>query len=253
MQLATFARHGQTGARIAEQLREVVTEHDQRAPRSQQTALGPSEIGEPCPAALARKLMGEQRVNARSDPWPAIVGTATHAWLAEAFHAANQRLGRIRYLVETRVQIRAELAGSCDCYDADHGGVAIDHKVVGETAMRSYKRDGPSAQYRAQIHLYGMGLANLGLPVSTVAIAFYPRGGMLSGLHVWTEPYDPAVAQAALDRHDQILEAACALGLDHTPGNYAHLPIVTGHRCTFCPYFSPGVEIGRACPGHMPQ
>lgn len=252
MQLSTYASTATAANRIGDQLRHEVRAHNEDAPRSQQRALGPSEIGEPCAAALARKQMQEPRVNSRSDPWPSIVGTATHAWLAEAFTAANERLGRIRYLVETRVTVREGLTGSADLYDADDGGTVIDHKIVGETSMRTYKREGPSAQYRSQIHLYGRGLINLGLPVSTVAIAFFPRGGMLSGLHVWSEPFDPAVAEAALARHDQILEAACALGVDEHPERYAEFPTQTGHRCTWCPFFSPGSEVGRACPGHMP-
>ncbi len=251
MQLATYAPNSSTATRIGDGLRHAVLAHNANAPRSRQTALGPSEIGEACAGSLARKLMGEPHINTGSDPWPSIVGTATHAWLADAFTTANNQLGRVRYLVETKVTPRAGLSGSCDLYDVDNGGTAIDHKIIGETAMRSYKRDGPTPQYRAQIHLYGLGLVNLGLPVSTVAIAFYPRGGMLSGMHVWTEPYDPAVAHDALARHDQILEAACALGVDEHPENYVHIPTQPGHRCTWCPFFSPGAEVGRACPGHM--
>ncbi|SEG90865.1 hypothetical protein SAMN02982929_05328 [Saccharopolyspora kobensis] len=251
MQLATFSTATARGEHpAADTLRQVIRGHDQLAPRSLQSSLGPSEIGEPCPRRLAYRLMGEQRVNTGSDPWPAIVGTAVHAWLAEAFLAANTWLGRIRYLVETRVTIREGLSGSCDLYDVDTARV-IDHKVVGETAMREYKRNGPPQQYRAQAHLYGVGLARLGLPVSEVCLAFYPRGGMLAGLHVWAEPFDPAIAAEALARHDRVLEAACALDVDRHPDHYGHIPAATGHRCTWCPWFAPGTPVGATCPGHM--
>lgn len=253
MQLATFAPAADKQEHpLADELRTVVRDHDARDPRSLQLSLGPSEIGEPCAGRLARRLMDEPQVNTSADPWAAYVGTAVHARLADAFTAANERLGRIRYLVETRVTVRDGLSGSADLYDVDRALVG-DHKILGESSMREYKRSGPPSNYRAQAHLYGVGFARLGLPVREVAIAMYPRGGMLAGLHVWSEPFDPAIADAALERHDAILEAACALDVDRKPGNYSHIPTEPGHRCTFCPFWKPGVEIGAACPGHMPK
>ncbi|MCP2261059.1 hypothetical protein LX15_004779 [Streptoalloteichus tenebrarius] len=236
---------------LADTLRHVITTAAHTAPRSLQVALGPSEIGEPCARRLAYRLMDERRVNGGGDPWASIVGTAVHAWLAEACRAENDRLGRIRYLVEQRVEIRPGVAGSCDLYDADEATV-IDHKVLGETTMRLYKRGGPPDQYRAQAHLYGLGLARLGLPVRRVALAMYPRAGLLSGLHLWSEPYDPAVADAAIARHDQILEAACALDVTDHPERYQHIPRTASRRCRYCPWYRPGADTGATCPGDTP-
>ncbi|GAA0638062.1 hypothetical protein GCM10010174_69880 [Kutzneria viridogrisea] len=251
MQLATFAAAPEPGDHpLAAGLRQVVIDTDRHAPRSVQVALGPSEIGEPCARKLAYRLMDETRTNADSDPWAAIIGTAVHAWLADAFEAANTRLGRIRYLVERRVEVRPGLTGSCDLFDADTMTV-IDHKVVGTTKMREYRLQGPPPHYRAQAHLYGVGYANLGLPVREVALAFYPRGGLLSGLHVWSEPFDPAIAQAALDRHDQVLALVDTLDVERNPANYRHLPATPSHGCTYCPWFKPGTDTGRGCPGHL--
>lgn len=251
MDLATFT-HTPTEHDLAEVIRDVVRDAGRLAPRSQQRAVGPSEVGQPCARRLAYRLMNEPQVNTSSDPWAAIVGTAVHAWLADAFTAANDRLGRIRYLVEQRVEIRPGLTGSCDLYDADTATV-IDHKVVGESRMSEYKRNGPPSQYRAQAHLYGYGYARLGLPVREVALAFYPRGGMLAGLYVWSEPFNPAIAEAALARHDQILEAACSLGVDEHPENYRAIPTSPSHACNWCPWFKPGADTGTTCPGHLPE
>ncbi|WP_263251610.1 PD-(D/E)XK nuclease family protein [Saccharopolyspora rosea] len=250
MQLATFTRTEPVDHPLAEQLRQVVRDADRFAPRSLQMALGPSEIGQPCARRLAYRLMDERRVNTGSDPWAAIVGTAVHAWLAAAFEAVNDRLGRIRYLVEKRVEIRPGLTGSCDLYDADTATV-IDHKVVGPTSMKEYRRSGPPPAYRVQAHLYGVGYTRLGVPVREVAVAFYPRSGLLSGLHVWSEPFDPAVAEQALQRHDQVLEAACALDVDRHPEGYRKLPTDPSHACNYCPWFKPGPDTGATCPGHM--
>jgi len=239
-----------TTSPLADDIRGVVIEAARRAPRSQQVALGPSEIGAACSRQLAYKLMHHTQTNSGSDPWPSIVGTAVHSWLADAFLAANDRLGRIRYLVEQRLTIRAGLIGTCDLYDADRGMV-IDHKVPGTTSMARAKKDGPPPTYRVQAHTYGYGFAQLGLPVRDVALALYPRGGMLAGLWIWSEPYDENIALQALSRHDAILEAVTALDVESHPERYREIPRVTGHACTYCPFWKPGRDTGDGCPGHL--
>jgi hypothetical protein len=254
MQLATFTTTAERDEHpLTPELRDVIVAADQNAPRSLQVALGPSEIGEPCARRLAYRLMDEARVNTGSDPWAAIVGTSVHAWLADAFLATNTRLGRIRYLVEQRVEVRPGLEGSCDLYDVDRAAV-IDHKVVGPTNLRAYRINGPPEQYRIQGHAYGMALSRLGLPVREVCLAFYPRSTDLSDLHVWSQLYDPDVITAALARHDQILELAVRLDVEHQPGNYQLIPRKPEHRCHWCPWFRPGPETdGSTCPGDNPS
>ncbi|HEX5119814.1 MAG TPA: hypothetical protein VFW65_31905 [Pseudonocardiaceae bacterium] len=251
MNLTAYAAPPLTPPRgVADEIRSIVTDAARHAPRSLQTALGPSEIGEPCARKLAYRLMRHTETNAGSDPWPSIVGTAVHAWLADAFLAANDKLGRIRFLVEQRVTIRPGLVGTCDLYDFDREMV-IDHKVPGTTSMATAKRNGPSPGYIAQIHLYAYAFAQLGLPVRDVALALYPRGGLLSGLWMWTAPYDQSIARQALARHDAILEAAVALDVEQRPGHYREFPKVVGHACTYCAFWKPGRDSGDGCPGHL--
>jgi hypothetical protein len=140
--------------------------------------------------------------------------------------------------------------GHCDLFDVDTLTV-IDHKVVGAEKHREYKRNGPGMRYRSQAHLYGKGWAHLGLTPKEVAIAFYPRGGLLSGLYVWSEPYDPSIADAALQRMDAITEAAVVLDVEHHPERYAMFEAETGHHCTYCPWLQPGSDTGKGCPGHL--
>lgn len=254
VELATFARTDDRTPHnhpVADMLREHITTAANRAPRSLQVSVGPSEVGEACARRLAYRLMDERRYNTTADPWASIVGTATHAWLAEAFTETNRRLGRIRFLVEQRVLVTDGLIGSCDLYDADTATV-IDHKVVGATTMKEYVRNGPSSQYRIQAHCYGKGFHRLGLPVQNVAIAFYPRSGQLAGLHVWSEAFDETVADAALDRLWKITEAVDTLGVEYHAERYAFIPATPGHSCTWCPWFQPGAAVGVTCPGHMP-
>lgn len=251
MELGTFAAaRAVTEHALAPVIRDVVRTADQQSHRSLQVALGPSEIGDPCARKLAYRILDHRRTNTDSDPWAAIVGTAVHAWLADAFLAANTRLGRARWLVETRLEIRPGLTGSCDLFDADTMTV-IDHKVLGVTTMRRYTSEGPPPGYVAQAHLYGLGWHRLGIPVRDVALAFYPRSGLLSGLRLWSQPWDPAVAQAALDRHDSILAVADALGCEREPRAYTEIPRTPGHACTYCAYLQPGPDTGDGCPGHL--
>lgn len=251
--LALFTPSNNTEANqdgLAGLLAAVVRAADAAAPRSQQTRIGPSELGHACPRRIAYRLMGQPAVNSGGDPWPAIVGTATHSWLAEAFHARNQALGWERFLVEQRVDIREGLSGTVDLFDREQG-LVIDHKLVGQSAMRSYTTHGPPQAYRRQIQLYGYGLAAAGHDVTHVALALYPRGGMLSGLRTHVEDFDPTVAEAALARHDDILAAAAALDVDEHPEHYRHIPAQPSHACTWCPWFAPGADTGATCPGQL--
>jgi hypothetical protein len=199
--------------RLADDLRAMVIEHDAAADRSQQTDLGPSEIGSPCTRCLARAVLGKRIERLDRDNWCANIGTAVHAWLADAAERSNLRHG-MRWAQEMRVYPSTSLmpsGGSLDLWDARTNTV-VDHKCVGEMQRRKIKAEGPKPAYRVQSHLYGLGLTNAGVRVDNVALAIWPRGGRLRDLYVWTEPYDEAVAMAALDRFQTIRDLALTHG-----------------------------------------
>lgn len=248
MELASFVAPTRDEHPIAGALRQAVLDQSNLAPRSLQTALGPSEYGETCARKLAYRLMGETKTNTDSDPWASIIGTATHAWLADALEADNQRAGELRWLVERRLEVRPGLEGSCDAYYVPRHAV-VDHKVVGPAKLREYKVSGPSEQYRKQVHIYGKGYARLGLPVREVAIAFYPRAGQLSGLHVWSEPFNEAIADEAINRVDTLLQLIVQLQVDDHPEHYKAIPRTPSRGCLYCPWMRPGPDTGSACPG----
>lgn len=249
MKLATFTEPDQGHHPLKAKLAEAVLTFEANRPRSLQKALGPSGYGEPCCRRIAYQLLDEPIVNPGGDPWPSIIGTAAHAYIADALLDANTRTASLTWLVEQRLKMRNGLQGSCDAYHVPTATV-IDHKVVGTDKHRQYRLNGPSEQYRIQVHLYGYGYTQLGLPVSEVAIAFYPRAGVLSGLHVWSEPYDQTVAVAAMDRVDNILDVACALDVEHHPENYIAIPRHASRNCLYCPWMRPGDDTGRTCPGN---
>lgn len=180
-------------SRYAAELRRVVVEHAARAPRSLQLHLGPSELGVVCDRQVAGKMAGLPSTNHVMDPWPSVVGTAIHAWLAEAFTADNARHNLLRWVAEQRVTPHDNHPGTADLYDAVEQTV-VDHKCLAESSMAKIRAaGGPPRHYVVQLLLYGLGYRRLGLPVRRVALAAYPRqASSLDGLYVWEREYSPA-------------------------------------------------------------
>lgn len=192
------------GVRYARELRGVVTRQATLAPRSQQVHLGPSELGVECDRQVVGKLAAERRTNHVSDPWPSIVGTAVHAWLALAFQDENVRERMLRWVTEVRVTPHPDYPGHADLYDAWEQAV-VDWKVLGATSLSKIKSvKGPSRKYKVQLILYGAGFRALGLPVKRVVLAALPRtAATLDGMYVWDhvlQPEDDDLVRAVLDR-----------------------------------------------------
>jgi len=228
-----------TPAVLADPLRNdllaMIRTRDDATPRHMQKALGPSDVSTPCMRKLAYAMMDEPGSNPPFDPLPSIIGTAVHAWLESAARHANQVLGRVRWLTETRVEVAPGLSGSCDLYDMDTGTV-IDWKVVGTPRLRMYRKD-PGRPYKTQVYLYGRGFENMGLPVNKVAIAFVPRGATLHSLHVWSADYDPKVADWALAQRETVIGLLDDLDVGRHPERYAWIP-ATQSDCVFCPWYA---------------
>lgn len=221
-------------------------------PRSQQTRIGPSELGHPCDRWMSHKLAGSPEVNTRQSPWLPTIGTAVHTWLRDVFSYANLpaiKAGQPpRWLLEQQVSVGTvdgvDITGHCDLYDTVTATV-VDWKVVGKTRLDKYKRTGPGPQYRVQGHAYGRGWVRGGHDVDTVAIVFLPRNGELTETVWWAEPYDEQVALAALARAEVIGMTNVALGADAP-----QFQSTTDWNCGYCDYFRMGAtDLSRACPG----
>lgn len=233
----------------------IIADADAGAARSQQRLIGPSEIGEPCDRFVAYKLLDVDPVNTGRDNWLANLGTAMHAWLADAFSADNT-VTPGRWLIEQRVWLNDALSGSCDLYDTWTGTV-IDHKLLGTTSLRKIRNDGPPPKYMAQLHLYGYGHARAGRDVTTVVLACYPRNDNLAGefggqkLLTWSAPYDPQIARDALDRIASITATATVLDVTGHPERWPLIPAKPGDDCKYCPFFAPANTTANqsGCPG----
>jgi len=234
----TFTAPGNRETALADLIRAVIANRNANAPRSRQKKIGLSEVGEPCTRKLAYKLFDIEQTNKFTDPWSAISGTAIHAWLAEAFSAEPER-----YLVEQYVKINDKLGGTCDLYDRKEAMI-IDHKCVGASAMKSRKRDGMTPIQRVQINLYGLGMENAGEKVDFVALAFYPLGGRLDGMHTIVEPYNRQLALDSVERLGNIERLIQAIDPKIHPENFKQnfiqIPKVTSYMCIYCPWYLPG-------------
>lgn len=217
-------------------LKAVVRDHDANKPRSLQTSIGPSDAGVDCVRRLGYKLSATPKVNNSTDPWAAIVGSAVHQWLDQAFVGDRWRR-------DVKVTLPGYMSGSADLVDTETRTV-IDHKVLGATSLKRYRDLGPSNQYKTQIQLYAAGLEIAGTPVDTVALAFWSRSGFLRDAWLWTAPYDREVVNQALARIDAIKTVLAAGGVTALPS--------TDDHCTWCPYYLPAAtNLSEACPGHI--
>ena len=225
-------------------------------PRSLQTRIGPSEVGNPCDRRIGYTLLGTPK-RERGDAWKPTVGTAVHTWLADALDADDTTRvidaggmiadAQLTWLTEQTVTVGylddgTPITGSFDAYHQPTGTV-IDHKIVGVASLRDKKANGPGQQYRTQAHLYGAGLLMAGHPVTTVAINFLPQNGNLTDGHWWSEPFDISVAAAAITRlrtiHAHISSTGSVEGLTAREA-----------WCSFCPFHSPGsTDLQAGCPG----
>lgn len=240
-------------ARYASELRRVVHEHAARNPRSLQVHLGPSELGSICDRQVAGKFAGLPHTNHVADPWPSVVGTAVHAWLADAFAGDNTRHG-LRWVPERRVIPHPDHAGTADLYDGQELAV-VDHKCLGESSMAKVRsKAGPPIRYQVQLLLYGKGYRNLGLPVRRVALAAYPRtASTLDGLYVWEREARPD--------DDELLEEVFKLtrirrqwGAEIQSGQMTLNDVPArpdSDECYFCPFYRPqsARDNGPGCPG----
>jgi hypothetical protein len=234
----------------------VVRRATERAPRSLQVHLGPSEIGVECDRQVVGKLLRLPSTNHVSDPWPSFVGTAVHAELAAAFEQDNAATGVHRWFTETRVEPHPNHRGTADLYDAVEQAV-LDHKCLGESSMAKVRAGKIPRKYRRQLFLYGLGYLRAGRPVRRVALIAYPRtGSSLDGVYVWETPFDgQAVAELAETFMDMDRRNKMAAGVRDGAYQWRGIPMAPDDdECYFCPFYRPQAarDGGEGCPGPRP-
>ncbi|MCU1613737.1 MAG: hypothetical protein JWO98_1277 [Frankiales bacterium] len=240
---------------IAERIGQFIIDADANSARSQQTAIGPSEVGEPCERQLSYKMLAWPETNDNRDPIAAIIGTGFHMWMAEKFEARQSDIGNgPRYRIEEKVTVRegytdaASLRGSADLFDR-LTALNYDWKLVGASSHDKYRRQGPGEKYRIQAHLYGLGQENAGQAPKRVVVVFVGRYHELK-VHVWSEPYDRQIALDALARLDRIRDRVMELDPEANPERWESIPIPDKPNCRFCAWIKPGsTDLSQGCPG----
>lgn len=241
------------GAGYALELRGVVLEHASQAPRSLQVHLGPSEIGIACDRQVAGKLAGLVPTNHVADPWASIVGTAIHAWLADAFMANNVRHGD-RWLVEFKVVPHPEHSGTGDLYDFRHQSV-VDHKALGDTSMTKLKTKGPPIHYQVQLLLYALGFRKLGLPVGRIVLVAWPRTkSSLDTMYVWEKLITAEEDRLLTEVFDRLsVRKVYAAAIKAGQMRFRDVPAEPDDdTCFWCPFWRPETDQGTSdigCPG----
>lgn len=226
-----------TGIRAAlvDAVHDITDDH----PRTQQRALGPSQIGEPCARQIAYRMSPHPMVSGRRhDPWPSFLGTAGHARLDEALQAQNRKAGRQIWLTESRTYIPGVRDGGSGSSDAFHipTGTVVDFKILGDTTYREIQVNGPGQGYAVQIHTYGLGQAAAGWDVRNVALAVFGRAKPLSRMFVWSDVFRPQLAADALDRVRRIRYVVDQLRLGQDGNRLDVIPATPGKGCFYCPF-----------------
>jgi hypothetical protein len=233
---------------------DLIKRHDASSARSRQAAIGPSELGTTCDRRLAMRMAGVETINRFADPWPAIAGTAVHTWLEDMLQADNRRLGRNRWLTEITVEVDPLVKGHSDAYDTDECRV-IDWKnpkADKVSTLRQRMERGDLEGYKIQGMCYGLGMYRAGYRVDTVALMFLPMGGLLRNAAYVEWPFEPAVAQRALERLYAVGREVIELQRQR-PGVdiWGLVPCDVSQLCGWCPFYNKSaVEASqRGCPG----
>lgn len=179
----------------------IITKSNKGSTRSQQTKVGPSEVGG-CARKLWYKLNNQEETNPNTLSLASILGTGIHSHLQEIFY--EQDPFAERFLLEQEFDSpEDDLVGHIDMYDKANQEV-IDWKTSTKSNLGRYF---PTKAQRWQVQLYGY-LANRGgYEVKTVTLVGIPRDGDERDIVYHSEPYDPEVCKEALTWLSQVRES----------------------------------------------
>ena len=238
------------------ELRGIVTRYAGQQPRSVQRHLGPSELGHLCDRQVVAKMAGSKATNHVADPWASIVGTAIHAYMADAFNWDNRHNGYLRWLPEQRVTPDPgpdPHPGTTDLYDA-HERAVVDWKAQGDSTRAKLRSQGPPRHYFVQLLLYRRGYLNIGFPVDRVVLVSLPRTkSSLDDMYTWAHTptadddklVDDVLAQTAFRQQVATLVRTGRLSIMDVPATPAD------DECFWCLLYRPQAawdgEYG--CPG----
>jgi len=228
---------------------EVVRWADANRGRSKQVTLGCSEVGHQCDRRLAYRIAGVDAGGYSNDPWPAVVGTAVHAWMEEAVRLFQDAHNLDHWVTEMEVLPSPIVKGHTDLYDSRRK-LVLDWKFPSPDNLRKMRNDGVPQQYITQVQLYGLGHVNAGREVERVGIAAMGRQGWLKDCWVWSTEFDIVAARKSLERIYSIGNALIQADLSD-PVTWQQIPATPTRLCSWCPWHRREKKIAdeKGCPG----
>lgn len=157
-------------------------DYDNTRARSQQTAIGVSQLGG-CRRQVWHKLQGDVGTNETSK-LAAIMGTAIHSQIEKSLPIDGA-------LVEHRVEVEGYPPATIDYFK---DGEVVDWKTIKKSGIPWFV----SKQKRWQVQTYAYLLSLTGVEVHTVTLVGIPRDGTEKDIIIHSEPFDPAIALEAL-------------------------------------------------------
>lgn len=220
---------------VAQQLASMIQLGATHSPRSRQTVVGASEVGQLCDRRLTYKLGGTEPVNWSDDPLRPLIGTGVHLALDDVFARLDDGAGR--YLMRHRIMYR-DVPGEIDLYDR-WLRLLVDWKTSTKAKIARYAKGEVTAEYLVQAQIYAAGLIEQGKPVDAIAICYVPLDGALRDMWATELTPDRAMADAAIDRLE-VLRGLAPVNATPTPT----------HTCGWCPQYQPtATDLALACPG----
>ena len=174
---------------IGNVLLEVLTAKDKTRARSTQKRVGPSEVGG-CRRRTYLRLHDQPKTN-DTLRLPAIMGTAIHKTIEEAFYREDPFAEK--YILEMEVEYDG-LMGHIDLYMPAKKEL-VDWKT---TKLKNAKKF-PTQEQKMQVQLYGYLLRKNGHELETVTLVAIARDGDERNIQVYSTPYDEAIALEGLD------------------------------------------------------
>lgn len=214
---------------IVEELITALRSKDASRSRSNQTQIGPSELGS-CRRKVWYRLNSQPTTNDDSLKLAAIMGTAIHTEIEAALR--SQDPDSTRFWLETEVEYEG-MKAHIDCYIPEEAMI-VDWKTI-KSKTASYF---PSEQQKWQVQVYGYLMKNGNKqPVEKVALVAICRDGDERDVLFYEEPYDEAKALKALQWLEELKTLTAAPEPEKDSATYCQ---------HYCQYFDATGEMGCA-------
>ena len=212
---------------IVEELITALRDKDSSRSRSNQTQIGPSELGG-CSRKVWYRINAQPPTNEDGLKLAAIMGTAIHAEIEASLRRVDPN-GE-KFLLEQEVS-HGDMKAHVDCYVPEEKMI-VDWKTIKAKTAGYF----PSKQQRWQVQVYGyLMIHGGGKPVDKVALVAICRDGDERDVIMHEEPYDESIALEALDWLKQIRESSTPPAPEKEEYSYCRF---------YCNYYDASGEMG---------